>query len=72
MTVRDHMLLTLAASRYAYPAVRDRHISEQVGLSPVRAYQRLVWLLGQREAEGARPVEVRRLRRLVEARRGVR
>lgn len=69
MTVKDRMTLDLASRHYAYPAVRDRHVRDQLGMTPARFWQRVTWLLEQGDAEAAMPREVRRLRRLVEARR---
>lgn len=69
MTVKDRMTLDLASRHYAYPAVRDRHVRDQLGMSPARFWQRVAWLLQRPEAEQAMPTEVRRLRRLAEARR---
>ena len=68
MLVRDHMTLTIAADHYAYPAVRDQHALEHLGMTPARFWQRVAWLLERPEVERERPREVRRLRRLRDAR----
>jgi len=72
LTDDDHLALTIATATYRYPAARERDALEQLGMTPTRFWQRVSWLAEQPHAEAARPAEVRRLRRLAEARRRVR
>lgn len=68
LTVRDHMVIHLAATPYKYPAVRETHAREQLGYGPAAFWQRLNWLLEDERAEREYPSEVRRLVRLREKR----
>lgn len=68
MTVRERMALTLAATPYRYPAMRERRALEDLGMSPTRFAQVVGALLDRADAEAEMPREVRRLRRLREAR----
>jgi len=68
LTVRDHMTLRLAFAHFTYPAVRAARARAELGYSEPRFYQRVHYLLAQPESEQAYPAEVRRLRRLHEAR----
>lgn len=72
LTVREHMALTLATTRYKYAAVRDGRVRDELGWGATALWARVNALLDDPRAEVARPVEVRRLRRLREARRAVR
>lgn len=72
LTVRDHMTLRLAFTRFRYPAVRASRALAELGYTETRFWQRVDWLLALPAAEVAYPADVRRLRRLREARRGAR
>lgn len=68
LTVRDHQTLLLAFAHFAHPAVRATRARDELGYSEPRFYQRVHHLLAQPAAEQAYPTDVRRLRRLHEAR----
>lgn len=68
LTVRDHMTLRLAFARFGYTAVQARRALDELGYSETRFWQRVGWLIQQPAAEQAYPTDVRRLRRLHEAR----
>lgn len=72
MTVREHMILQLAAVRYRHPAVRDTHALELVGLQPTSFSAAVGRLLERPDVLAAYPTEVRRLLRLRDARRAQR
>jgi hypothetical protein len=69
MTDTERAALALAATHYRYPAVRDAHALEQLGVTPVRFAQVVDALLDRPDALAAMPSEVNRLRRLRDARR---
>lgn len=69
MTVREHMALRLAATPYAHPAVRETHALELVSLTPTSFWAMIGRVLDDPEAERLYPTDVRRLRRLRDARR---
>jgi hypothetical protein len=66
------MALRLAAASYRHPAVRETHALELVGLTPTSFWAMVNRTLDNPEAEQAYPTDVRRLRRLRDARRGQR
>lgn len=68
LTVRDRMTLRLATTPFKYAAARDSRARDELGYSPTRFHQRVAWLIDQPDAEREFPSEVRRLRRLREAR----
>lgn len=68
LSVRDHMVVALAAARYKYPAVREADALELVSYTPTRFWQRVGWLIDQPAVEIAYPTFVRRQRRLRDAR----
>jgi hypothetical protein len=73
MTVRDHMTLLLAGAHYANEGRRVAAMGyAELGYSETRFWARVNRLLDLPEAEREHPEIVRRLRRLREARRGVR
>lgn len=72
LTVRDHMTLTLAASRYKYPAAREADAFDQLGMSAAVFWRRVNALVDQPDAIAAYPMECRRLRDLRDARRRLR
>lgn len=69
MSPTDHELIRLWSQGWTYPAVRDQRVLEATGLHSVPAAQRVRSLLRDPEAEAAHPVEIHRLRRIVEGRR---
>lgn len=72
VTDADRIALTLAAAPYRYPARREADALEQLGLSPTRFWARVHRLLDDPAAEAEMPAEVRRLRRIRDARRNAR
>lgn len=72
LTVRDHMTLQLAAAPYKYPGARETDAHDLVGMSPVVFHRHVNELLDHPGALAAYPLEVKRLRRLRDARRRVR
>lgn len=68
ISVRDHMVLALAASTFKYPAVRASRALDETGYTETRFWQRVTWLIDQPAVEAAYPAFVRRQRRLREAR----
>ena len=72
MTDTETAALVLAAQHYRYPAARDTHALERLGMSPVRFAQVVDALLDRPDALAAMPREVNRLRRLRDARRAQR
>ena len=68
----DRTALELAGATYKYPAVRETHAREQLGLGPVEFWARVNALLDDPAAEAELPLVVRRLRRMRAARRDVR
>jgi hypothetical protein len=69
MSPSDPELIRLYAQGWTYTAIRDQRILEATGLHPTQAAQRVRALLRDPEAEAAYPVEIHRLRRIVEGRR---
>jgi hypothetical protein len=69
MTDNEKAALALAAKHYRYPAARDTHALERLGMTPVRFAQVVDALLDRPDALAAMPSEVNRLRRLRDARR---
>ena len=72
LTVRDHMTLQLAAATYKYAGARETHVREQLGMSMPIYTRHLDVLLDDPAALAAYPLEVKRLRRLRDARRRTR
>lgn len=72
LSVRDHMTLRLAAAHYRYPGARESDAFELLGLSPTLFHRHVNELLDDPEALAALPMEVRRLRRVRDARRRAR
>lgn len=68
LTDDERHALTLAATPYHYPAVREARALEQLGLSPTRFWLLVDGLLDRGDALAEMPREVGRLRRLREAR----
>lgn len=64
LTVRDHMMLDLEQSWWAYPGRKDTVIRETFSMPSTRYYQCLNALIDRPEAEAEYPLLVRRLRRL--------
>lgn len=69
MTVREHMILQLAAAPYRFPARREADAMELVGLRPTSFWAATGRLLERPDVLAAYPAEVRRLQRLRDARR---
>lgn len=72
VNVREHMALRLAVTPYKFPAVRESHALDQLGMMPTRFWQYVGALIERADVEAEYPAEVRRLRRLREARAGAR
>ena len=72
MTDQERTALRLAAAHYRHPAVREGHAMEQLGLTPTRYWALVGRLLERPDVEAEMPTEVRRLRRLRDARQRVR
>lgn len=72
LSIRERMALTLAAATYRYPAVRESHALDQLGLGPVAYWALVDRLLDRPDALAAMPAEVSRLRRLRTRRREAR
>lgn len=72
MTETQALTLRLASAIYRHEAVRDQHVREQLGWSTVRFWREVRTLLTDPAVEAERPQEVRRLRRMMAARAGVR
>ena len=68
LTVRDHMTLRLAFTPFTYPAARATRALQTLNLTETRFWQRVDYLLTQPAALRAYPTDVRRLRRLRDAR----
>lgn len=68
ISVRDRMVLELAAKPYRFEGRRTADALELVGYRPTQFWARVRWLLDQPEVEAERPAFVRRQRRLHEAR----
>lgn len=68
---QDRAILEIASRTYRYPGDRDLAYRDEVGLSPVRAVQRLNALLDTEAALAHDPVTVNRLRRIRAERQGV-
>lgn len=68
LTVRDHMTITLAATRFRYPAVRENRALDELGYKPTTFWARVDYLLDQPDALREHPQVVHRLRRLRDAR----
>lgn len=66
------MTLRLAAAHYRYPGARETDAFEQLGMSPTLFHRHVDVLLDDPAALAAYPLEVKRLRRLRDARRRVR
>lgn len=65
-------MLRLEAGWFKYAGAKDQQIGELFHLTPTAYYAALNRLIDRPEAEKWDPMTVRRLRRLREARRGVR
>lgn len=72
LTVRDHMTIRLAAATYKYAGARETDIRDQLGMSMTVFGRHLSALLDEPAALAAHPLEVKRLRRLRDARRRTR
>lgn len=72
LTVRDHMTLQLAAAPYKYAGARETDVREQLGMSMPIYARHLDVLLDDPAALAAYPLDVKRLRRLRDARRRAR
>jgi hypothetical protein len=72
LSIRDQMTLRLAFTSFTYPAVRASRALDELGYTESRFWMRVEFLIGMDEVERAWPAEVRRLRRLREARRTAR
>lgn len=72
MTETQALTLHLASAIYRYEAVRDQHVRERLGWSSVRFWREVRALLADPAVEAERPQEVRRLRRVMDARVAVR
>lgn len=68
MTDEDREILALERRWYARPGAKETAILAELGMSPVRYYQRLLSIVEDPEALAAEPVLVHRLRRLKERR----
>jgi hypothetical protein len=69
VTVREHMALRLAATSYRSPGRRLDDALELVSLTPTAFWAMVGRALNDPEAERLYPTDVRRLRRLRDARR---
>ena len=72
MIERDLRIIELAATPFRYPALREEQAMVEFDLTPTRFWARVNALLDDPRMEAALPTEVRRLRRLRDARRGAR
>lgn len=72
LSVRAHMAITIAAGTYRYAAAREADAHQRLSMPPVRFHAYVAALLDDPAAERERPMEVRRLRRLRDARRQAR
>ncbi|WP_051486249.1 DUF3263 domain-containing protein [Nocardioides sp. J54] len=72
LTVRDHMAIRLAAASYRYAGARESDVRHQLGWSMPVFARHVNVLLDRPAALAAYPVEVKRLRRIRDARRRVR
>jgi hypothetical protein len=72
LTVRDHMTIRLAAAHYKFPAARETDALEQLGWTATIFWRHVNRLLDDPEALATYPLEVKRLRRLRDARRRLR
>ncbi len=72
LTVREHMALDAESRHWRYPGARAAYLRNVLGMSETRHAQVVAGMLDRADAEAAYPVLVRRLRRLRDARRGVR
>lgn len=72
LTVRDHMAIRLAAARYKFEGARATAVREELRMSAPRFWQYVNALLDDPAALEAYPLDVRRLRRLRDARRRAR
>lgn len=68
----DKAMLDLAFAHYAHGGAREAAVRERWGISSVRYWQRVDWLLEQPDALAYDPINTRRLLRLREARRAAR
>lgn len=72
LTDLDRATLDFAGITWRYPGARDAAIAETFRETPVRYHQRLLALIERADAEVEYPTLVRRLRRVRDARAGVR
>lgn len=72
LTERDLAVLALETRAWPAPGAKERAIRERLGLSPTRYYQLLNALLDDPRALAHDPVNVKRLRRVRQARRDAR
>lgn len=72
VTDHERTAIRLAAAYYRYPAQREAHAMEQLDLAPTRYWALVGRLLDRADVEAEMPVEVRRLRRLRDARKRLR
>lgn len=72
MTEDERTAIELAAAPYRYPAVRETHALERLGLTPTRFWALVHRLVDRPDVVAEYPVETARLRRLRDGRRAVR
>lgn len=72
MSVRESMALQLAATRYAHAGAKSGDALWELGYTEARFAQVVLGLIERADVEAAYPREVRRLRRLRNARREMR
>lgn len=72
MTIRDHMTIQLAATRYAHAGIKTGDALWRLGYTEARFAQVVGGLLERADVEVEYPREVRRLRRLRDGRRAAR
>lgn len=68
MSVREHIVLRLAASTYRYPARREEDALHMVGLTPTRFWAAVHRLIDRADVAAHYPREVARIRHLRDAR----
>lgn len=69
VTDDERTAIRLASATYRWPAVRDQHVRDQLGMSPWRFRQYVGALIVRPDVIAELPAECARLRRLREARR---
>lgn len=68
LSVRDHMLITIAAAYYKHGGRRDDTTVWETGYTVITAARRVQFLLDDPDAMRERPMEISRMRRLRDAR----